>query len=487
MVLNRYFRRTQSRFYIFLIAFLLLIVGSSYATVFSSGDLIATVNQGDFLDLNPSTTQWLNINGHLNAITLIDGKIAVFELQDDKKSWVEAQRLGATDNIAFTTFQVYDINHDGTAEIIAGTMEPGFIYIYKLAGGKWELFNSGKYVWSTVTYITVGNFSGGPGNDILVQTQDGSLFLLKLGENTLDLVWKSPTAWKPISSGYTIDIDHDGKEEIVVAYKAGGIGIIKLDTNSAVLVWENYLWGKVMAITSGDLNHGAEPEVLISTSQKVIYDLGWSPENGYQFKKQWTDLDFIAEKLAFFMSRGQSRILASDTAGRTHVLEYDVKNQTWLEDYTALTGRISQIISADDANNLLLWGANRKLITMQVFPTDELRIQYQGTDYSMSPAAVLRKDILYIAPKNLLNIPDLKMTYQNNKTAYTITRDNQVIEVAKKNLAMKVNGIKAPAGNLPIIEDGELLLPLNSYSNFLKLNLALDTLRKTIIITDSAN
>ncbi len=479
-------RHSQSRFLIFLTTFLFLI-GSSYATAFSTGGLMASVNQGDLLDLNPLNTQWLNIKGHLNAISLTDGKIGIFELQDDKRSWGEIQQLTADDGIAFTTFQVKDINHDGMAEIIAGTMEPGFIYIYKFVSGKWELFNSGKYVWSTVTYIAVGNFNSGPGNDILVQNQEGSLFLLKLGETSLDLVWKSPTNWRPISSGYITDIDHDTKDEIVVAYKAGGIGIIKLDNNSAVSVWENYLWGKVMAVTSGDLDHGGQNDVLISTSQKVIYNLGWNPEKGYQFKKQWTDLDFIAEKLAFFISRGQSRILASDTAGRTHLLEYDSKNQAWLEDYAALTGRMSQIISFDDSGNFLLWGSNRKLLNMQVFSIGELQIHYQDSDYPLSPAAVFRKDILYIAPKGLQSIPDLKMTYQSNKTAYTITRGSQVLEVNKKNLAIKVNGLQAVNGNIPIVVDGELLLPLSSYDKLFKLNLTLDILQKKVMMSDVMN
>lgn len=485
--MNRHFGQTQSRFFIF--SFIaLLFIGSSYSAVFSSGALMASVNQGELLDLNSSNTQWLNVEGHLNAITLTGGKIVIFELQDDMCSWVKTQQLAADDNIAFTTFQVKDINQDGMAEVIAGTMEPGFIYIYKLSNGKWELFNSGKYVWSTVTYIAVGNFSGSPGKDILVQNQEGSLFLLKLGEKSLDLVWKSPTNWRPISLGYITDIDGDTKEEIIVAYKAGGIGIIKLDSNSAVSVWENYLWGKVMAVTSGDLNRQGQNDVLISTSQKVIYDLGWNPEKGYQFKKQWTDLDFIAEKLSFFVSRGESRLLASDTAGKTHLLQYAPKNQAWSEDYTALTGRISQIIGFDDdSGNFLLWGFNRKLINMQIFAADELRMHYQQSDYPLSPVAVFKKDILYIAPRGLQNIPDLKITYRNTKTAYTITRGNQVIEITKKNLSIKVNGIQAINGDTPIVVEGELFLPLSSYADLFKLDLTLDIPQRMVLISEETN
>jgi hypothetical protein len=486
LALNPHNQSKRFRFYIiFTIVLLTTFTGGFYATVFSSGNLIANVSQSELLDLNSLNTQLLNINGHLNAISLIDGQIVVFEPQNELRNWVETQRFCPKD-IVFTTFQVKDFNNDGIAEIIAGTMEPGFIYIYKLTNGKWELFNCGKYVWSTVTYIAVGNFGSEPGNDILVQNQEGSLYLLKLGENSLDLVWKSPTVWKQISSGYVLDIDHDAKDEVVVAYKNGGIGIIKLASNSAVSVWENYLWGKVMAVTFGDLDHDGQPEILFSTSQKVIYDLGWSLEGGYQFKKQWTELNYIVEKLAFFTQQGQTEILATDTAGRSHLLQYDAKNQVWLEDYTAVTGRIAQIIN-NDADKFLLWGYNRKLITMQTYATNEIKLNYQGSDYSISPAAIFRKELLYVAPKALQEIADLNMTYQNNKTTYTITRGDQTIEIAKKDLTMKANGNRLTDANLPIVVEGELQLPLISYQSLFKLNLSFDSLKKVITIYDVTN
>ena len=72
----------KPRFYIFCALILLgIFSGGFYSSVFSVGDKIAIVNQGEFLNLNSLTTQWLTINGHLNAISLIDGKIAVFDTE----------------------------------------------------------------------------------------------------------------------------------------------------------------------------------------------------------------------------------------------------------------------------------------------------------------------------------------------------------------------------------------------------------------------
>ena len=64
-------------------------------------------------------------------------------------------------------------------EIFTGTTDPGYIYMYKYSNGKYKLCNYEKYVWSTITYIAVGNFGGQPEFNILVQNQDGFLYLLK--------------------------------------------------------------------------------------------------------------------------------------------------------------------------------------------------------------------------------------------------------------------------------------------------------------------
>jgi hypothetical protein len=465
-------------------AFLLLgiITIGLHSTVFSSGNLIANVFQGEVLDLNPLTTQWLSINGQLNAISLIDGKIVIFAPQNGLQDWTETQRFGP-DDYPFTAFQVKDINDDGVAEIIAGTVEPGFIYIYKLENGKWELFNHGKYVWSAVTNITIGDFCSDPGNSILVQNQEGSLYLLKLTDDSLDLVWKSPTVWRPINFGYVIDIDNDGRDEIVVAYKTGGIGILKLSSNSAISVWENYPWGKIMAVASGDWSHDGHPDVFISTSQKVLYALGYSLDGGYQFKKQWTGLNYIIENLSFFTNNGMSQILATDTAGKSHLLEFDIKNQEWLENYMVSTGRIAKIIDAEPGI-AMLWGSNRKLISVQAYSAKEVQLNFQGIDYQLSPPVTFKNDMLYIAPKSLQNITDLGLIYQNNKTGYTIIMGDQKIDVVKKDLTMKKGGTLLTKADLPIVVDGELQLPLTSYQSLFQMNLTFDSIKKQIILNE---
>ena len=90
------------------------------------------------------------------------------------------------------------------------------------------------------------------------------------------MIWKSPTVWRMINSMLVLDLDHDSKEEIIVCFKTGGIGILKLVNNQIISSWDNYLWGKVLVLTNGDWDNDKQDELLISTSQKVIYVLGFN-------------------------------------------------------------------------------------------------------------------------------------------------------------------------------------------------------------------
>lgn len=465
------------------ISFFLVTVfcGGFYSPVLAGG-WVFKVQPAETLDLNPNTTQWVTINGHLIAVTLLEGKIAIFEHKDDSREWRMNQEFGPA-GILVSAFQLKDINHDEHPEIIAGTNDPGFIYIYKYNDGQWDLHNYGKYVWSDITFITVGNFGGIQGNDILVQNQEGFLFLLKITDNSLDLVWKSPNVWRPISSGFVRDIDGDSSDELIVVYKTGGIGVLKMENNSIVSVWENYLWGKVLAVTAGDWDNDQKTEIMISTSQKVIYALGWSEGKGYQFEDQWSQLNSTIEKFLFLNSAGESELIAADTAGKLHQFNYNRKNRNWVEDFVCATGRISQIVTAD-SNQVLLWGLNRKMILVDLYLTKEIQARYLDDLYQLTPPPMNNGGVLYVSPKALQAIPGLNLTFKSDKSSFTIIRDNKTLQVIKKTLAIKVNGEEIALPEEPLIADGELQLSLSSYQTLLNLNLNFNFESKIISIKD---
>lgn len=315
------------------------------------------------MPFNPLNTQCVFIDNNLYAVSLIGGRIIIYLYYESE--WFELQRLGS-EEAAFTTFQVKDINGDQTPEIIAGTNGLGFIFIYKLDdSSQWIEVNSGKYVWAPIANLIIGKFSSnsGAGTDLIVQTQEGLLYFLKISTDSFDLISKSPAPFKLIENAQIIDFDNDGLEEIVVTYRTSGVAVIKLVNNAAVSVWENYPWGKVLAMTYSDWNNDRRNELILATSQKVVYLLT-ANEKGIDFKLDNFQFDYVAENL--IINNNAKKMLTTDSTGKLRTYKYDQKNKKWQEETTLQTGRIIKVMSiSDNENDLYLWSANRQLIKYQ--------------------------------------------------------------------------------------------------------------------------
>jgi hypothetical protein len=285
--------------------------------------------------------QFFLYNEELNLAVLEEGKLEIYSYSEAFQ-WQKYQTIELPE-IQFTTFLMQDINNDNRPEIIAGTFEPGFIHIYtRSADANWISMNYNKYIWSTISRLVCGKFSGPGSQNLVAQNTDGYLFLLKITENSLDLIWKSPAPWKLIESALTVDVDKDLSDEIVAVYKNSGVGILKIANNAIVSSWENFPWGKILALNYYDWNNNAIPELIVTTTQKMIclFEL---KNKTYQVSRQ-TQFGYLIEKLYFPQIPGKRVFVATDTAGKTHLAEYNLKTKRWVETQTFPTGRILQII-----------------------------------------------------------------------------------------------------------------------------------------------
>lgn len=433
---------------------------------------------GTLLDLDPAKTRWITLNHQLQAVTLNNQGQLVIWSQDVNGIWQEGEKLASAD-AAFTVFQTADLNHDGIPELIAGTAEPGFIYIYRYSTDHWVLHNYEKYVWKSITNLTSGNFDGNGSNDILVQNQEGSLFLLNSSENSLDLIWKSPIFWRPISSFLVRDIDNDAKDELIVTYRTGGIGILKLINNQIVSIWENYLWGKILDISYGDWDNDLQTEILISTTQKVIYFLGYNGKT-YQFENQLSSLNYTVERMEFRIADANSQILAADTAGKLHLLEFHSQTKKWIELMVCQVGRVAQLIPEFGAETpydvaVWLWGTNRLLSKVQFFKTSLFRFWDGQTAYELNPALIYQDDRFYIAPRAIAALPGLGLKYTQTKTGFQIKAGEDLLELNKKDTTtIKLNGTATPNSGQAQIIGNDLYLEVTGYQNLLNLSFIVD-------------
>lgn len=463
----------------YLLVMMLLFLGSS---VFAEDEnLFFSLKLHQPLELAPYNTQLFSWNNQLNALSIINGKILYFKETGSK--WLELQRFGPHE-INFTTFEIKDLNGDKTPEIIAGTEEPGLIYLYTYDNGQWSLVSYGKHVWSTINKIIIGNLSGINNQEFIVQNDEGYLFLLKLSNNnSLDLIWKSPNVWQTISNAVVADINNDSLDEVLVVYKTGGIAILKLENNAVVSTWENYPWGKILGLTVGDWDNDQKTEVIFSTSQKLLYVLG---ENGGQFRYegQFSNFNRVIEKISFLNDGSSKALVTTDTAGDLKILQFDSKDRKWNEKFNGNNGRILDIIQPNQGQ-VILWSSNRNIVELSSYKLIPLEIIFQDNRYPIMPNAIGFNNRIYIAPKSFASALGFEISYDDQSQTYTIFFNERKIELAKEEpTSVWINGFnKVTLPIAPFIIDNELYLPLDVLKILFNLNLNYNSDNQTITIS----
>lgn len=472
--------RYLNRFKRVILLFLLHIPLMNVNTFAANEDLIFDLKMHQPLELAPYNTQLLLHNNHLNALSIIKGKILCF--RESGTSWIELQRFGPHD-INFTTFEIKDLNGDRVPEIIAGTEDPGLIYLYTWENDQWGLLSYGKHVWSTINKIIIGSLSKVGARELLVQNDEGYLFLLKFSLNSLDLVWKSPNTWKPISEAVVADIDNDQVDEIIVVYKTGGIAVLEIENNAVVSAWENYPWGKILGLTIGDWDNDQQLEAIFSTSQKILYVLGKN-EDQFLYEGQFSDFDCIIEKLSFITQQESKILIATNTAGELKALQYDPKNQKWVQKLSNNTGRIRQIVQSSPEQTLI-WSSNRKLIELNTYKSIPLRINFQNDQYPLEPKALSFNNQIYVAPRGLVNYFGFEVFFNQETQNFSILTNERTIRIAKNDLNyVEIDGLsKITLPFAPIIFDNELYFPLHTFRSLLNLNFVYNPEDQTITLS----
>jgi hypothetical protein len=429
--------------------------------------------------LSMETTRWQTIQGNLYAFTIVDEKIKVFTMQD--QTLKEAGLLQSQD-MEITAYQLKDVDGDGIPEVLAGTADPGMLYLYKYQNGRWESLDYGKYVWSSITKIIAGNFSGLTGMDILVQNKEGFLFLFHKSDQALDLIWKSPNPFRPFENALAYDLDNDTKDEIVVTYQKSGIAVLKLINQSIVTVWENYPWGKILALSAGDWDDDGRQEILFSTSQKLVYLLSASSK-GYFFKAQLANYNYIIEQSALLKIANQKYWVATDTAGKLHAIKLAKTIKQWQEVACFTAGRANQLVNID-SEELFLWTVTQQALFYHFYDLTSFKLEFNGQLYDVKPGIICLGNQIYLSPRSLA-IPGGGLEIAEQKNNIRFTHALNTLEINKLNPSTALlNGerIDHNTANNILSRNGEIYIPLQNYQNIFDMPVSIDFTSKTITL-----
>lgn len=466
---------------VILLTFITFIVSTTSTVIwaFEPNNLWMNIIPGNSLELNQQTAQWSFINNRLYLFSLINGKIMISRL-DENNTFVEDGSLGSP-NIDLSSFQVKDINGDGQPEVLAGTMSPGLIYLYKLnLELQWESLDYGKYVWSSITHIVSGNFNGNNDTNILIQNKEGFFYLLHKSENSIDLIWKSPNAFRQVISSNTIDIDNDGKEEILVTYQNNSIAVLKIINNAVVSLWENYPWGKILAYAIGDWDNDGRKEVIFSTSQKMLYVLG-SSDKGIFFKDQSAKYNFIIEKLFFSNINNQAIWIATDTAGKIHVFRYQKNEKQWCESISIPTGRISQLLPLN-FNSFMLWSVNQQTYFCELNDLNNFKLSVGQQIFDINPNLIAIDNHIYL-PLRVMSIIKDNTVVTEEKNFFKLMINQNYYEISKQQpFVIKQNGKVMSGSTQAFIHNHELFFSLQTYAAVFNLTISVNTNKQLVVI-----
>jgi hypothetical protein len=308
--------------------------------------------------------QFFCLEEHCHLATIENGKIEIYQYAVESQ-WTKVQTLEVPE-VAFTTCIVKDLNNDRIPEIIGGTTEPGFIYIYyRNQDRQWITKSDAKYIWSTVVRMATFHVAGNPNPLLVVQNKEGFLYVLKPSDTALNLIWKSPAAWKPLDSLVAVDLDNNAGDELLVIYKNGGIAILRSVKNALQSVWEYFPWGKILTTGYHDWDHNNMAELILPTTQRMVCIIH---AKNRSFQASQEPYDYVIEKIYFTKVHNQKMMITTDTSGKTHIAVYSAKGKHhWRENQIFQTGRILEICEKNPGE-LLLVNQGLQFITLKIEP-----------------------------------------------------------------------------------------------------------------------
>ena len=240
----------------------------------SSGGLMALNLSGKPLwsvDFGSEESRGLDdavINGKVHlAAANHDGSLAVFD--------GNGNALWSNNPGQLRRMRAYDLNGDGTSEIITGG-EGGDLYVWSAADGS-QFFQ--KSMGQPVSEVREVELNGEPSTrEFVVGGKDGGAWAFSFDGATATQLWSASLADK-VTEIAGIDVDGDGKEEAVLGDEAGTVAVFT-ETGS-----RNNLESHSSAIARIDVGklNGERYVVVADGSQVEALKVSFSSIPGFQY------------------------------------------------------------------------------------------------------------------------------------------------------------------------------------------------------------
>lgn len=208
------------------------------------------------------------INGKMHAaVANYDGTLLVFD-GSGNIVWQTSQEQ-------LRRMRAFDLNGDGTSEIITGG-EYGAFNIYNAADGS-ILFNTS--LGQAVSEVREVELNGDPSSrEIVVGGKDGGVWAFSFDGSTANQIWSGSMSDK-VTEIAGLDIDDDGKEEAVIGDDSGKVAVFTENGS------RNNLPSRASGIARIDIGKlGSERYVVIADLSEIqVNKVNFNSLPGFQY------------------------------------------------------------------------------------------------------------------------------------------------------------------------------------------------------------
>jgi len=314
-----------------------------------------------------------------------------------------------------------DVTSDGVPELAVGTGNAGSIYVFAWTGRRWTLLGQTPYVWSPVRSLEVGDLDGDGRNELIAVTGAGELVVFGWRQRSWHTLFRSPAAWSPVLHARLADVTGEGRPQLVLADQSGAIAVWRWPLVEPLA--QGFVWGTPMSMTVADLDGRGSPQVIVTTSERLLYRFIWQEQGLVPAGSPIHDARLPFESVHALRWAGETRVsLAARHAGGLGLWRISASG---LELVAAGAADPAWVLPLPGGQRLLVGEPARSVSAWVRVPADYLVLRINGTVWTLQDPPLFQGDQVLLSMRDWASILGLTLYWDVTNQRLTAVGGNR--------------------------------------------------------------